>query len=134
VLTGPTVATIAAAFWRHAQAFYVTPEGAATGEAANYRPAIAALRRLYGPTAAADFGPRSLKALRRTMTQPQEVTDPKTGEKSIVQGWSRSYANRMTGRIQVHLPMGRVGGAGASRRGRRAGDRRGGAQGPRRRP
>src|SRR5687767_7809710 len=50
-LTGPTVTIIAAAFWRHAQAFYVTADGSPTGEAVNYRPAIAALRRLYGATA-----------------------------------------------------------------------------------
>ena len=88
---GPTVSMIAAAFWRHAQAHYVRADGTPTGEAGNYKPALAALRRLYGPTAATDFGPKSLKALRRAMTQPQADGRP---------GWSRTYANRQADRIK----------------------------------
>ena len=34
------------------------------------------------------------------MTDPQEKTDPTTGAKTTVAGWSRTYANRMTGRIK----------------------------------
>ena len=40
---GPTVTMIAAAFWRHAQAHYVKPDGTLAREADNYRPALAAL-------------------------------------------------------------------------------------------
>src|SRR4051812_39121757 len=40
---GVTVSTIAVAFYRHAKAAYVGADGTPTGEADNYRPAIAAL-------------------------------------------------------------------------------------------
>jgi integrase len=97
---GPTVATVALGFWKHAAAFYVDAAGAPTGEATNYRPAIAALRRLYGATPAKRFGPKALKALRRAMTQPAETTDPATGEKTTRPGWSRRYANRQADRVK----------------------------------
>ena len=42
--------------------------GAPTGEAANCRPAIAALRGMYGPTASAHFGPRARMGLTPAMT------------------------------------------------------------------
>jgi hypothetical protein len=43
---GPTIINVCAAFWRHTKAFYVDASGTPTGEADNYRPTIAALRRL----------------------------------------------------------------------------------------
>ena len=105
---GPTVSMIAVAFWRHAQTFYVDAEGKPTGEAENFRHALRPLRRLYGVTPAAMFGPKSLKALRAALLLPQPVIDPKTkapkldanGKPLTRPGWSRTYANRQAERIK----------------------------------
>lgn len=96
-----TVSTIAIAFWKHAQTFYVHPDGPPTGEAQNYRLALKPLRRMYGGTPAGEFGPKRLKALRRAMLLPLEPTDPKTEKKSASPGWSRTYANRQIERIKM---------------------------------
>jgi integrase len=106
--SGPTVATIALAFWRHAKAFYVDADGNNTGEVESFRYALRPLRRLYGSTPAADFGPKALKALRAAMLLPQPVIDPATkrpklgpdGTPATRPGWSRTYANRQTDRIK----------------------------------
>lgn len=106
--TGPTVSMIALAFWRHAQTHYVDADGKPTGEADNYRYALRPLRRLYGSTAAVDFGPKALKALRSAMLLPQPVIDPTTKQPRAARdgmpmtrpGWSRTYANRQTERIK----------------------------------
>jgi len=47
----------------HAQTWYVSPDGNPTGEQINYRDAVRPLKRLYGRTVIADFGPLKLKAL-----------------------------------------------------------------------
>jgi integrase len=99
--TGPTVSMIALAFWKFAKTHYVAGDGTPTREADNFRPALAALRRLYGPTDAAAFGPRCLKALRRSMLLEREHADPATGETTTLPGWSRGYANRQVGRIKA---------------------------------
>jgi integrase len=100
-VTGVTVSTIALAFWKHAQAFYKHPDGTPTGEAGNYRPALRALRKVYGAMAAASFGPKTLRSLRTAMLLPQDGTDP-TPKKTIRRpGWSRTYANRQVERIKA---------------------------------
>lgn len=100
-VAGVTVSTVTLAFWKHAQAFYRHPDGTPTGEAGNYRPALRALRRLYGATAAASFGPNALRALRSAMLIPGTDTDPKTGKTTDRPGWSRTYANRQVDRIKA---------------------------------
>jgi integrase len=97
---GATVSMIALAFWKHAQAYYVHPDGTPTGEVGNYRATIKPLRRLYGGTPAAAFGPKCLKALRRAVLLPQETIDA-AGQKIISPGWSRTYANRQTERVKM---------------------------------
>ena len=66
--TGPTVIDdrrrVLAALPRRSTS---TPTASPTGEAENFRFALRPLRRLYGATAAAEFGPKSLKALRAAM-------------------------------------------------------------------
>jgi integrase len=99
-VTGHTVSVVALAFWRHAQAHYVRADGSPTGEAENYRHALRALRRLYGDTSAAAFGPKQLKVLRSTMTTDRREVDPTTGATSAKPGWSRTYANRQVKRVQ----------------------------------
>lgn len=58
---------ILAAFWKHAERRYTRPDGTVAGELNNYRWAIRPLKRLYGQTAAIDFGPKKLRALREEM-------------------------------------------------------------------
>src|SRR5262245_11312794 len=54
-----TVSTVISEFWKHAEAYY-----AKSDELENFRGVLRLLRRLYGPTAAEDFGPLALKVVR----------------------------------------------------------------------
>lgn len=99
-VTGPTVSMVALAFWTHAQARYVRPDGTPTGEAENFRLALRVLRRLYGNIPAEKFGPKALKALRTYAITDRTETDPETGKPVTVTGWSRTYANRQAKRVQ----------------------------------
>ncbi len=98
--TSPTVSTIAAAFWRHAQARYRKPDGTPTSELKNVGEAIRPLRRLYGGTIAREFGPKRLKALRDYVMAPREE-DGKAGHKVKRAGWCRTYTNRQVKRLQL---------------------------------
>ncbi|HET6249495.1 MAG TPA: site-specific integrase [Tepidisphaeraceae bacterium] len=88
---GPTVSMVAAAFCSHADAHYVHPDGTPTGEAHNFKLAMRPLRRLYGATPAASFGPKSLKVVRKDMLTPKEDSP----------GWSRTYTNRQIDRLKM---------------------------------
>jgi len=61
------VEEVIAAYWRHAEQHYRGPDGEPTSELACIRLALSPLRRLYGETPAADFGPRALQDLREAM-------------------------------------------------------------------
>lgn len=80
-----TVSTVIAAFWQHATRYYVEPDGRPSGEQTNFRETLRPLRRLYGPTAAKDFGPLSLQALMAEMVRL---------------GWCRSHVNRQASRVR----------------------------------
>jgi integrase len=111
-----TVTSLIAAFWRHAERYYVAPvlnpDGAPdtnpdgspkvrpTGELDNFRWALGPLRRLYGKTAAAEFGPLKLKAVRAEMLKPREVIGPQTGHNTVRRGWCRTHVNRQIKRIR----------------------------------
>ncbi|MCZ6574198.1 MAG: site-specific integrase, partial [Planctomycetota bacterium] len=60
-----TVVEVIAAYVRWAMGHYRRPDGTPTGELTNIKAALRPLRRLYGRTAAKDFGPKSLKAVRQ---------------------------------------------------------------------
>lgn len=60
-----TVIELIDRYWTHAQSHY-RKHGEATGTAESMRPVLRRLRELFGSTRAADFGPKSLKALRQT--------------------------------------------------------------------
>ena len=98
--TGPTISMIVNAFRKHAESFYVHPDGAPTSEGNNINAALRPLRQLYGNTPAVEFGPKRLKALRAHVLAPREVIDPDTQAKTIKPGWSRTYANRQFDRIK----------------------------------
>jgi integrase len=59
-----TVLELVARFWAHAEEYYRKADGTPTGTAENFRLVLRPLKELYGPTRAAEFGPRALKALR----------------------------------------------------------------------
>src|SRR5262245_13753715 len=57
------------AVWKEAELHYRHPDGTPTGELDNLRDALRPLRRLYGTTPAADFGPLALRAVRDAMAR-----------------------------------------------------------------
>lgn len=62
----PTVAEIILSYWRFAERHYQR-DGKPTRHLDNIRDALRPLRKLYGPTVAADFDAPALKAIRRFM-------------------------------------------------------------------
>ncbi|NNJ25906.1 hypothetical protein [Alienimonas chondri] len=76
---GVTVAEVILAFWRHAVAFYVTPDGEPAAEQHNYKSALRILRKVAGPTSAAEFGPKRLLTVHAAMVEA---------------GWTRKSGNR----------------------------------------
>jgi hypothetical protein len=75
-----------AAFWRHAERHYRSPEGKPSSELDNFRDTFRPLKKLYGITIAREFSPLKLKALRQAM---------------INSGLCRNVINQRIGRI-VH--------------------------------
>jgi integrase len=121
-------------YWEFVQGYYVK-DGRPTSEQDTLRQALRFVRRLYGSSAAVDFSPRSLKAVRQAMidhpvTRNVRVKDPATGEvreetRVLNRGLSRGYINKQVGRIKrmfswaveegmlpatVHLALARVAG------------------------
>ncbi len=81
-----TVEEIIAAYLERCDVHYRDAEGRPTSEVATITRALAVLRRLYGSTPAAHFGPRALKAVRADM---------------IAAGRVRPSINRDVGRIKA---------------------------------
>jgi integrase len=79
-----TASEVVAKFWTFAKSHYVK-HGRSTGTAENYKPALTLLRKRYGHTPAAEFGPLALKAIRLAM---------------IEEGQSRRYVNDNVARIK----------------------------------
>jgi len=85
---GPSVNEVILAFLKgHAAGHYRHADGTPTGEYGNFLDSLKPLRRLYGPTPAARFSPKGLKAVRQAM---------------IDSGLSRGTINQRVGRI-VHV-------------------------------
>ncbi|MEZ6073573.1 MAG: hypothetical protein R3C10_25665 [Pirellulales bacterium] len=79
-----TVNDVLLAYVRFAQGYY-SNGGTLSKEFTCMKEAMRPLRKLYGRTAAAEFGPKKLKTVQREM---------------IKLGWSRRYLNRQVGRIR----------------------------------
>jgi integrase len=104
-----TINEVIARYWQWAQQRYVK-DGLPTGEQDAIKMALRFVRRLYGETRAADFGPLRLKAIRDTMIKHKivravRVQDPKTGratlvEKVVREGIARKTINKQIGRIK----------------------------------
>ncbi|HEV3167524.1 MAG TPA: recombinase XerD, partial [Isosphaeraceae bacterium] len=56
------------AYWRHVEGYYIK-DGRPSSEQDNIRQALRFVRRLYGTTVAADFGPLALKNVREAMIE-----------------------------------------------------------------
>lgn len=63
-----TINELILAYWHHVEGYYVK-DGRPTSEQSNIKQAMKRLRRLYGLTVAAEFGPLALKTVRQTMIQ-----------------------------------------------------------------
>jgi hypothetical protein len=73
------------AFWQFVESYYVK-DGEPTDEQSGIRDALLPLQQLYGSTNAADFGPKSLQAVRQHMIDVQKL--------------SRKVINQRIGRIK----------------------------------
>ncbi|WP_439628789.1 tyrosine-type recombinase/integrase [Gemmata sp.] len=82
---GLTVDEVLVPFMRWALTHYRTAAGTHTSEVDELKRSLAPLRRLYGHTAAADFGPRALAAVRQEM---------------VSAGWCRTNINRRIDRVK----------------------------------
>jgi len=56
-------------FWTYAGCHYLHPDGSPSEELGNIKVALRPLRRLYGPTPAAEFGPLALRSVRDEMVR-----------------------------------------------------------------
>jgi integrase len=104
-LTGPSISDILTRFWQHAERYYAPTDGKPAKELTSFKYAMSILRHLFGGTAAADFGPKSLKALREAMIRPAEWTDSIPGadgkcKHHVHSAWSRKYANHQISRVK----------------------------------
>ena len=80
-----SVSEMLLAYWQFAQAYY-SKDGEPTKELACMREALRPLRRLYGNTRAAEFGPQALKTIRQHMVDELDLC--------------RNVVNRRIGRIK----------------------------------
>jgi integrase len=82
---GPSVAELMLAFMKHAEGYYLKPDGTHTDEIHCLRSALKPLREIYGFTPIRDFSPLMFKAVR---------------EAFVAKGWCRGYINRSTNRVR----------------------------------
>ena len=80
-----TVVELLARFWRHAESYYVDAGGRPTSSICLYQMALRPVKRLYGNTPAADFGPKALRTVRQEM---------------IEKCWSRGVVNKMVNLVR----------------------------------
>lgn len=69
----------------HVEEYYVKPDGTSAVEQQHFRQVLRMMNDLYGMTAAAEFGPLALKAIRQNMLERQ---------------WCRRYINQQSMRIK----------------------------------
>jgi integrase len=90
-----TINELVLAFVRHAELHYRQADGKPSAEANEYKRTFRPLKHLYGPTAARDFGPLGLKAVRELFVNGYE--HPKYGPQK---GGARGVVNQRIGRIK----------------------------------
>ncbi len=80
-----TIKELIARFWVHAEGYYRTVTDGRIKELEQFALALRPLKELYAHTLAAEFGPRSLKAVRQKMLEAE---------------WCRPYINKQINRIR----------------------------------
>jgi integrase len=90
-----TVNEVAERFWPHAQQHYRHTDGTTTNELADFKYSLRPLKHFYGHTAAKDFGPLALKAIRQKMIEGYE--HPEYGPQAAL---CRGVVNQRVGRIR----------------------------------
>jgi integrase len=95
-----TINELILAFWQHAEKHY----DAAGRELENFRHSLRPLKKLYGHTHAAAFGPKALKTIQQAMATgnwmtPEEKMTAQEHGRPI--GWCRNVVNRRITRIKT---------------------------------
>ena len=80
-----TIKDLLSRFWLHAEQYYRTLTDGRQKELEQFQLALRPLKELYADTPAAQFGPRSLKALRQKMIEME---------------WCRPYVNKQINRVR----------------------------------
>jgi integrase len=83
-LADQTVNELVLAYWRHAEGYYLK-NGEPTSQLDRVKRSLRPVKELYGHTAAKDFGPLALKAVR---------------ERMVESGWTRGYVNSCVGCVK----------------------------------
>jgi integrase len=104
-----TVTELIARYWRFAKTYYVK-DGKPTSEIPSIKLALGFVRRLYGRTAACEFSPKRLKAVREAMIAHEvtrkvkvidEATEAVTWERKVIRkGLARKCINKTIGRVK----------------------------------
>ncbi len=68
-VNGVTINEVLLAYLRHAERYYLKPDGSPGSELANVKCALRPVREMYGATPAAGFGPLALRAVRQRMVE-----------------------------------------------------------------
>src|SRR5262249_36585494 len=92
-----TLAELLARFTAHAEGYYRRPDGQATSEVSEFTYSLRPVNHLFGTTAAEDFGPLRLKAVRDLMAWG--YVHPAYGEQAPL---CRSLVNKRVRRV-VHV-------------------------------
>ena len=100
-----TVVELAARFWDHAKTYYRRPDGTATSSLAGYRIALRPLKRLYGSTRVADFGPRALKAVRQAMIDKGLSRGVVNQNVNLIRGVFRWGVSQEIVPVEVHTAL-----------------------------
>jgi integrase len=82
---GGSVNDLMLAYIKHAEGYYRPTDGKKSAELECLRDALKILKSLHGRTAAVEFGPKKLKAVRATMVE---------------KGWCRTYVNHQVDRVR----------------------------------
>ena len=90
-----TVSEVIARFWPHAEQHYRHLDGTPTNELDDFKYSLRPLNQFYGHTAAKDFGPLALKAVRQKMIDGYE--HPKYGPQRALCG---GVVNQRVGRVR----------------------------------
>ncbi|UCC31053.1 MAG: site-specific integrase [Phycisphaerales bacterium] len=93
-----TVTELAAAYWRFAKGYY-RKNGAPTVELAKIKATIRPLKRLYGSTSAAEFGPLALKSLRQEIIRGGYRRRAPGGAQTKHM-YTRGHVNQTIGRVK----------------------------------